>query len=100
RQPRRRDLSQNPNGEARPRKWLPINDLFRQTKLQARLAHFVFEQLPHRLNQLEMHFLWQPADVVMRLDDLRGIPLDRHTLYHIWIQRSLCEKAELVIGNG
>ena len=36
---------------------------------------------------------------MMRLDDLRRIPLNGHALYHIWIQRSLCEKPELVIGN-
>src|SRR4051794_27676523 len=46
-----------------------------------------------------MHFLRQPADVVMRFNDLRGIPVDRHALDYIWIQCALREKAELVIRN-
>ncbi len=39
-----------------------------------------------------MHFLRQPADVVMALDHLRRIALDRDTLDHIWIKRALREK--------
>ena len=99
RQSLRRDLAQNANGKTRPGEWLAIHNLFRQTQLEARLAHFVFEQLAHRFNQLEVHLFWQPTDVMMGFNDLRGVSLDGHALYHIWIQRSLCEKAELVNGN-
>src|SRR4030095_10185148 len=95
----RSDFAQNANGKTRPGEWLPIDDLFRQTQLETRLAHFVFEQLAHRFNQLEMHLVWQSPNIVMRLNDLRRVPLDRYALSHIRVQRSLCEKAELVIGN-
>src|SRR6266567_1306014 len=39
-----------------------------------------------------MHFLRQPADVVMALDYLRGIASDRYTLNHIRIEGALREK--------
>src|SRR5262249_62284622 len=100
RQSLRRDLPQYANGKTRPGEWLPINDLFRQAKLQTRLAHFVFEQLPQRFDQLEIHFFWQPTDVVMTLDYMRGIPSNRHTFDYVGVKRALREKAELMIGNG
>ena len=41
---------------------------FGKSELQTHLPHFVFEELPERLNQFKIHFLRQPADVVMTLD--------------------------------
>src|SRR5262245_9945287 len=46
-----------------------------------------------------MHFLRQSTDVVMRLYDLRRVPLDRYALDHIRVQRALRQKAERVIVN-
>ncbi len=56
------------------------------------MADFVLEQLPQRLDQFELHFLRQPADVVMTLDQRRGIAADGHALDHVRIKRALREE--------
>ena len=78
-----------------PGEGLAIDDLFRQSKLPPGLTHFVFEQLSHRFDELEMHFLRQPADVVMTLDHVRWISADGHAFDHIGIERALGEKSIL-----
>src|SRR5436190_17317609 len=88
----RRNFSKNADGEARTRKRLTVYDFLRQTELQSCLAHFVLEQLAHRLDEFEMHFLGQSSDVMMAFDHLRGIALDRHALNHIRIKRALRQK--------
>src|SRR5882762_4322168 len=39
-----------------------------------------------------MHFLWQPTDVVMTLNYLRGVAPDRYAFNHIRVERALREK--------
>src|SRR5438477_11378899 len=85
----RRNFSQNPNGKTRTRERLTIYDFLWQPELQSCLTHFVFEQLAHGLDELEMHLLRQSADVMMTFDHLRGIALDRYALNHIRIKSSL-----------
>ena len=94
RQPLGRDLAENAHGESRTGERLAINDFFRQTELQSGLPHFVFEQLAHRFDELEMHFFRQPADVVMALDHVRGIAADRDALDHVGVKRALREKLD------
>ncbi len=57
RQSLRRDFTQDANGETGSRERLTVNNLFRQTELQTGLAHFIFEKLANRFDQLEVHFL-------------------------------------------
>ena len=49
-----------------PGERLPLQDFFRHTEVAADLAHFVFEQIFERLDELELHLLGQAADVVVR----------------------------------
>ena len=62
------DLADDPDGEAGP------GNGWRQTirsgspELVADAAHLVLEEQPQRLDELHLHVLGQPADVVVRLD--------------------------------
>ena len=56
-------------------------------------AHLVLEELAQRLDQLELHALGQPADVVVALDRPRDGPLDDTRLDHVGIERALHEEA-------
>ena len=47
-----------------------------------------------------MHLFGQPADIVMRLDDLCRIALNGYALDNVRVKRPLRQKTELVIGNG
>ena len=85
----RRNFAKNPNGETRAGEGLAIDNLLRQAELQPCLPYFIFKQLPQRLDQLEMHLVRQPADIVMALDHLRGIAFDRDAFNHIRIKRAL-----------
>src|SRR4029077_19871283 len=84
----------------RSRERLTINNLLRQTELPSDLAHLVFEKLPHRFHQLEVHFLRQTTAVVMSLDDLCWIASDRDALNHVRVKRSLSEKFEATVFAG
>src|SRR4030095_801821 len=84
-----RNFSENAYGETWTRERLTIYDFLRQTELQPCLTHFVFKQLAHGFDEFEVHFLRQSADVVMALDHLRGIALDRNALNHVRVKSSL-----------
>ena len=77
------------------------DDLPRQAQFSAEFANLVLEQAAQRLDQFELHFLRQAADVVMALDQRRRIATDRDRLDDVGIQRALCEKfclADLACG--
>ena len=44
------------------------DELLLEAEVAADAPHFVLEQIAQRLDQLELHPLRQPADVVMALD--------------------------------
>mmetsp|Transcript_21834 Transcript_21834/g.62206 ORF Transcript_21834/g.62206 Transcript_21834/m.62206 type:complete len:212 (-) Transcript_21834:716-1351(-) len=54
----------------------------------AELSHFVLEQLAQRFDQLELHGVRQPADVVVRLDRRRWT-LVRNRLDDVRVERAL-----------
>ena len=56
------------------------------------MAHFVFEELSERFDELELEPAWKATDVVMTLDHL-GSTSQRHALDHVRIQRPLGQKA-------
>ena len=87
------DLAEDPHGQAGTGERLPPDELVVEPELLADGAHFVLEQLPQRLDQLEPHALGQPADVVVALDHVRR-PDDRHALDHVRIERALREEVE------
>src|SRR5437899_441723 len=82
----------NAHGETRPRERLPADDRLRQPQLAAERAHLVFEQLAQGLDQLHLHPLRQPADIVVALDH-RARPLEGDALDHVRIEGPLGEKA-------
>ena len=43
-----------------------------QPELEAELPDLIFEQVPQRLDELELEVIWQAADVVVELDRRRG----------------------------
>jgi hypothetical protein len=75
-----------------------MHDFVRQTELHASLSHFVFKKLPERLDQLEIHFLGQAANVVMTLDERGRIAADRHALNHVGVKCALGEEAIPGVG--
>src|SRR5215212_3605012 len=47
---------------------MTADHLLRQAKLPSHVAHFVLEQFPQRLDELELHSRFEAADVVVSLD--------------------------------
>src|SRR6185503_15936410 len=65
----------------------------RKTELEPEPAHLVLEELAQRLDQAELHLLRQPADVVMRLDDMRLACSCARRFDHVRIDRALRQPA-------
>ena len=88
--------SQATDREARPRKRVPPDQILRQTKLQPQPPHFVFEQIPERLDELKAELRGKAADVVVQLDG-GGWPVERGATFdHIRIERPLCQEASVL----
>jgi hypothetical protein len=51
------DVYKATNGQARPWKWMPPDQVFGQPELHTEFSHFVFEQIAKRLNQFEAQFV-------------------------------------------
>src|SRR5690606_29980084 len=59
--------------------------------LDTDLAHLVLEEIAQRLDELELHPLRKPADVVVRLDELGLARRRAGRLDHVRIDRALRE---------
>ena len=82
----------DPDAEARPGKRLAPDDLAREAQSAPHPADLVLEELPQRLEQLQLHPRRQPADVVVALDQGGRIVAYRDALDDVGIKRSLGEK--------
>jgi hypothetical protein len=87
-----RDLAGDPDGKAGPRERVAADHLRGQSQLAAEDTNLVLEQLAQRLDQLELHPIRQPADIMVRLDRDAGSADERHGLDHIGIERALGEE--------
>ena len=94
----RGDVAHHPHPEAGAGKGLAPDHLLGQAQRGAHLADLVLEELAQRLDELELHASGQATDVVVGLDQRRGIVADRHALDHIRIQRALAEKLGVTDG--
>src|SRR5262245_35078758 len=83
------DLARAADREPRPREWMAADELLRQAELAAERAHLVLEQFAQRLDQLHVHALREPADIVVRLDRHRRPAGERDALDHVGIKRAL-----------
>ena len=72
-----------------PGKRMAADEGLGQAELAAERAHLVLEQFAQRLDQLHVHALRQPADIVVRLDGDRRAAGERHALDHVGIERAL-----------
>ncbi|MNN08968.1 hypothetical protein D3C81_1218370 [compost metagenome] len=75
---------------------MAVDHVVRQAQLQADLAHFVLEQFTQRLDQLEVHFLRQATDVVVRLDHVGLAALGAGRLDHVRVDGALGEELDVV----
>src|SRR5262249_45040436 len=94
-----RDLAGATDGQPRAGKRMPADESLRQAELAAERAHLVLEQLAQRLDQLHVHSLGQPADVLMRFYRDRRSAGERHALDHVGVEcapRQKIEAAELL----
>ena len=82
------DRARTAHTESRSREWLAVDHIFRQPELSADNTNLVLKQELDRLDQLKIHLLRKPADVVMRFD--------RSAFQNIRIDRSLREKLDAV----
>ena len=71
---------------------MAANEFFVKPELTAERAHLVLEQLAQRLDQLHVHSLGQPPDIMMALDRHRRAAGERHAFDHVGIERALGEK--------
>src|SRR5581483_5310394 len=85
-----RHLAHDPARDARPRDRLAPHDLLGQPELLPDLADLVLEQVAERLDELEVHDLGQPTDVVVALDPGSGT---RSGLDHVRVERALHQEA-------
>lgn len=72
------DFTDDADGEPRSRERLAPDHVVRQAQLRGHVADLVLEDVPQRLDQVEVHVLRQPADVVVGLDlgGVAGAALD------------------------
>src|SRR5690242_1662173 len=62
------DGAEHSNSQAGTGKRLPPDDLIGQSQFFPQHTHFVLEQFPQRLDQLQLHACRQSTDIVMGLD--------------------------------
>ena len=67
---------------------MPLQHVVRHGKIAADAANFVFKQVFQRLDELQLHFVGQPADVVVRLNGLRRAT-DGARFDYIGVKRTL-----------
>src|SRR5207244_11129006 len=67
-EPLLRNVAKNSYRQTRPGKGMPRENLFRHSQFPSDQPDFIFEQLAQRLDQFQVHFFGQPANVVMALD--------------------------------
>src|SRR6185369_2221180 len=89
-----RDVTKNAHSQTRTREWMASKDLLRNVQLSSDQTHFIFEQLAQRLDQLKIHLLRQPTDVVMTLDHRRWTT-HRNGFDDIGVQRALHKIADV-----
>ena len=94
------DLADDPDREARARERLAVDHLLRQAQLQPDGANLVLEQVPQRLDELELQVRRQAADVVMGLDLLRGLRLGRGALDDVRVERALGQEVDLARASA
>jgi hypothetical protein len=78
---------------------MAADQLFGNAHRTAHAAHLVLEQQAQRLDDLQVHLLGKPADVVVRLDRGRRA-VDRTRLDHIRIDRTLRQPLDVLDLNG
>src|SRR5271157_1072409 len=86
----RRDLSDDPDGQARPGKRLPVDDIVRHAQSLSDHAYLVLEEFAERLDQPKLHSLRQAAHVMVALDSGRR-PFERDAFYDIGVKGTLRE---------
>ncbi len=80
-----------PDGEARTREGLPVDDVFGYAELPPDDPHLVLEKFPERLYQFHFHSFGQSAHIMMALYR-SGRPFRGHALDDVGIERALREK--------
>ena len=89
------DGADDAHREPRAGERLARDQLLGEAEVAANGAHLVLEQLAQWLDQLQLHALRQPADVVVRLDRRRRAA-HRHRLDDVRIESALREPAHVV----
>src|SRR5262249_46565994 len=87
-QPLQGDFAQDAHRQTRSWERLALQNLRRDIQVASNSPHLVLEKLPQRLDELQVHFLRQAANVVMALDRRRGAAY-RDGFDPVWIERSL-----------
>ena len=69
--PLRADVAEDAHRESRAWERVPRDERLRDVHDQTELPHFVLEEHPQRLHELESELFREPADVVVRFDRVR-----------------------------
>src|SRR5690625_18922 len=94
------DIRNNADAQSGAGERVSFYEMIRYPQLTPHLSHFIFEQLPHRLNQRQIHFLWKSADIMVGFDGSGGT-FKRDTFNHIRIEGSLGQEFEIImLRNG
>ncbi len=70
---------------------MTVQHVVRQTQFQTYATNFIFEQFTQRFNQTHLHIVWQTANVMVRLDNMRFAGFRSGRLDHIRINGALSQ---------
>ena len=88
------------HAQPRPRERLAHDDRLGKAELAAHFADFVLEEARERLQQLELEVLRKSAHVVVALDHVGGIAVDRDALDDVGVRGALREPLDVRDGAG
>src|SRR5579875_2268499 len=84
------NFSNYPHGKPRSREWMSLEQLIGHIQQLGYFPYFIFVQAAQRLDYLQLEPLWQPSNIVMRLDNCRRSFRDS-AFDDIWIECALCK---------
>src|SRR5215203_1865102 len=84
------NVAEDTDAKTRARKRMTLEDHFRNSKIAPNRANLVLEEFAKGLDQLEVHLVRQPADVVMRFYRHRR-PAKAYRFDQVRVQRALHE---------
>src|SRR3990167_3656475 len=89
-------FTEDAHTQAWAREGVTVDHVVRQAEFQTQATHFVLEQFAQWLDQFQVHFFRQAADVVVRLDHVGLAAFRASRLDHVRVDGALGEELDVV----